>query len=558
MSIFKGLIKDNFMKPTLAIYGIPDRNNYPSPGYVHDHNLTVMQDGKISLCLQLERMTQKKHDHLMPLYLEKIWDMGILPKDFDVVFVDSFAGRSFISQFGRIRFEIGPTEILQSDLEPGFCWWDGKEMTSFCLNHELAHIFSCVPFYGHFKDNSLLVHFDGGASKGNFSAWFYCFGRLHQLEYHWQLSKLSKYFNDNALTFGILGHKSSEHLSMPGKLMGYAAYGTYKPEILSWLERNKYFFNIWSDKRAFFESAKKEFGWKGESLDQKDKFLQDIAATFQYDFEKNLLEKLKEIQGKVHADYLYMSGGCALNIQSNMKIAHSGIFKDIFVPPCCNDSGLSLGAATFMEIKKGNKILEHLPYLNNFQLNENSINYTSETVTNVANLLLQNKIIGIANGYGEIGPRALGNRSLLALANSKQLSNKLSMECKKREWYRPIAPIMLEKNAKKVTGETNISKLADYMLLDFVIKPDFRKELEGVIHINGTSRIQVLRNRFQNPFLYDILEYLDNNHQILALINTSFNIKGEPIVHTSEQALASGKKMGIDAIVLNGKIIHLA
>ncbi|MCR5454367.1 MAG: hypothetical protein K6F33_05215, partial [Bacteroidales bacterium] len=135
----------------------------------------------------------------------------------------------------------------------------------------------------------------------------------------------------------------------------------------------------------------------------------------------------------------------------------------------------------------------------------------------------------------------------------KTLSQKLSMTVKKREWYRPVAPIMLKNVAEKVTVQ-NVNPLAKFMLSDFEIKHEFDKDLCGVIHANQTARIQTLETENDNPFMYLLLSYLYEHHGIMALINTSFNAQGEPIVHTPDDAIASAKKMNLDAVVINGKL----
>ena len=177
-----------------------------------------------------------------------------------------------------------------------------------------------------------------------------------------------------------------------------------------------------------------------------------------------------------------------------------------------------------------------------------------ESIEMVAQELIQNKIIGFCNGFGEAGPRALGNRSILALANSKKLSKKLSMEKKGREWYRPLAPISLEKNTKYFTGLKNIHLLSKFMLLDFDVLPEKQKEIQGAIHADGTARFQTIFKRDDNPFMYDLLTYLDEHFGVKSLINTSYNGGGEPIVHTETDALNSAKKMSLDAVILNGKL----
>ena len=132
------------------------------------------------------------------------------------------------------------------------------------------------------------------------------------------------------------------------------------------------------------------------------------------------------------------------------------------------------------------------------------------------------------------------------------------MECKGREWYRPVAPVMLEKNARYFTGKDSIHPLSRYMLLDFDILPERQAELAGAVHVDGTSRIQTLFVREDNPWLWDLLTRLDERYRVKALINTSFNRRGEPIVHTPEDALASAREMKIDGVVINAKLFPFA
>ena len=128
----------------------------------------------------------------------------------------------------------------------------------------------------------------------------------------------------------------------------------------------------------------------------------------------------------------------------------------------------------------------------------------------------------------------------------------MSVEIKRREWYRPVAPIMLEKNARKVT-EQKINGLARFMLMDFTIKPEYREKLAGVVHANNTARIQTVADENVNPFMFRLLSYLYEKYGVLALINTSFNVQGKPIVHTAAQSLESAKRMNLDGLVINGK-----
>ncbi len=548
----------NKNKPTLAIYGIQDRLDYEHPFYVHDHNLTLMQDGRVQHFLQQERISRRKRDNTLHIQLKDILkEKQLLGKDYDLVFVDNVVGRTFLLQNGEVRFEAPINNSLSIETEKGRCWWFGEEKEAYVLNHELAHIFSCLPFYGNFRENSLLVHFDGGASQSNFSAALFKENKIEWLEYGWELKPYSTIYNANALVFAIIGAKLSEQNAVPGKFMGFAGWGKYTPDLEEWLFRNNLFQDIWGKTSVFFKAAKKDFGVELKSFNQKDTFIQDVAATLQQIFFDQILEKLKQLQQKTGAETLYYTGGSALNIVANTKIIESNIFKQVFIPPATEDSGLSLGAAAFVEWRKHGEVHHGQAYLNNWGIENYEFSGSKEEIKIVAEKLVKGKTIGVCNSFGEAGPRALGNRSILALAKSKALSKKISMEKKGREWYRPLAPVALEKNTKYFTGETQIHPLSKHMLLDFSVLPEKQKEIEGAIHADGSSRFQTIFQREDNPFIFDLLSYLDEEYGIKALINTSFNAGGEPIVHTEQDALASAKQMKLDGVVLNGKFVQL-
>ncbi len=542
-------------KPTLAIYGIQDREEYAHPFYVHDHNLALMQSGRVRSFLQQERISGRKRDNTFHIHLKEILkDKKLLAADYDLIFVDNVVGRAFISRQGDARFEAPLSETLKTGLEKGKCWWFGQEKEAWVLNHELAHIFSCLPFFGNFADNSLLVHFDGGASLSNFSAAIFRNNRFEWLEYHWDLKPFSTIYNANALVFSIIDAKLPEQNSVPGKFMGFAGWGTSDQKLKDWLYANNFFQDIWGKTSVFFKAAKKDFGIELKSFDPANPFIQNVAASLQEIFIEQILQKLGNLKERTGAENLYYTGGSALNIVANTRIAESGLFKNIFIPPCTEDSGLALGAAAFAEWKKHGSVQIHDSCLNNWNIEDYNTVYTKETIQEVAKLLVDRKIIGICNGFGEAGPRALGNRSILARADSKKLAREISINKKGREWYRPLAPVALEKNVHYFTGNRKIHPLSKFMLLDFKVLPEKQKELEGAVHADGTARFQTIFNREENPFLFDLLEYLDENYNIKALINTSFNTKGKPIVHTTADAHKAAGEMKLDAVVINGAL----
>lgn len=540
--------------PTLAIYGIQDCIDSEYPGFIHDHNMVLFNQGKVEKLVQLERITRNKrdnklHQHIVPLLREE----KLIGKELDIVFVDHEIGRAFISSDGQIRFEAPLRNQLDCRPEEGYLRWFDTKNRGWVLNHEMAHIATTLPFCGTWKENSLLLHYDGGASCSNFSAWHYKNGELTLVDAHWKNKRITSLHNANALTFAIVGAKRFDQNSVPGKIMGFGSFGEDIPEIRQWLKRNDFFQNIWTSKNIFFKKAKEEMGVDLHHFDLKDHFIQNIAASIQAEFEEQLFKDLYHYKEITKAEHLYYSGGCALNIKANSRIVESGIFKEVVIPPCCEDSGLALGAGAWIEFLKHGKVEKHSPYLNNWNLSDAHREYPQEVVEEVAKRLNQNQVLATCIGNGEVGPRALGNRSIIAKASSKELAQKVSEYHKKREWYRPIAPIMLKRNAEKVVN-TTMNPLSQYMLLDYEVKEAYRSMMAGVVHVDNTSRIQTIEKREQNPFLYDLLDIMEKKYGEIALINTSFNIQGEPIVNTFEQSLVSAKRLEIDGVIGKGRL----
>lgn len=540
-------------KPTLAIYGIQDRANAEYPLYVHDHNMALMEGGKIRYFLQLERETRIKRDNKLYENLHSLLkEKKLLGEDYDLVFIDNVVGRTFLTSNGEARFEAPLNRTLATGLEKGKCWWFGKTKDAWVLNHELAHIYTCLPFFGNFRENSLLVHFDGGASQSNFSAWIFRDNKVKLFEYHWDLKPLSSIYNANALVFSIIGAKLSEQNSVPGKFMGYAGWGKAGREIADWLSKYNFFQDIWNRKSLFFDAVRRDWKIDLKSFDQNNDFIQDVAATLQQIFIDGIMEKIGQLSRSTGCTNLYYTGGSALNIIANSAIVEGGLFEEVYIPPCTEDSGLALGAAACLEWQKNNVVERVSPYLNNWNIENYQVSFSCETVGRVAEELVKGGIIGICNGFSEAGPRALGNRSLLARPDSRNISELLNREIKGREWYRPLAPVALARNVAYFTGKDPVNHLAKYMLLNFRVLPDKFDELKGVVHADGTARFQALFKREDNPFLFELLDRLDRQYKIKALINTSFNLRGEPIVHTSEDAFNTARKMKIMGVVLNG------
>lgn len=550
-------------KPTLAIYGVFDGSVQGRQLETHDHSVCLMSEGRVIRFCQLERFTQVKHDNRLHQFLDEIltqsgWE---LPDEFDFVSVNSFAGNAFVTNTGHWRFESEPFPKDVHRLHKSIlrCQRSSGERTvqeAWLCPHELAHVASSLPFYGAMSDESLAVHFDGGASVSNFSAAQMVNGELRTLRADWKTVRLAKLFNANQLMFQLLNAEAWEHVGLPGKLMGYAAMGKADIKILHWLQANDFFFDAKDQKIDLLDSVMRTFGLRLESVDHKNSFWMDVAATVQGYFTESVLVELELLQKRTQAKTLVYSGGCALNIATNSAILSSGIFSEIQIPPCCNDTGLSLGAAAFLEWKKHGRVFLHSPYLNSLMSEEPQKLVCDEEIHRIASDIVEGEVIGVFQGAGEVGPRALGNRSIIARADDRQLSEKVSIDMKRREWYRPIAPVMLGSLFEEFFGYPPLA-LTKYMLLDIQLPTALRKYFAGVVHTNGTVRVQCINSEKENPFLFRLLQCLWTEYGLLALINTSFNIAGKPIVHEAEHALDAARQMGLNGLLLQNKYLRI-
>lgn len=258
--------------------------------------------------------------------------------------------------------------------------------------------------------------------------------------------------------------------------------------------------------------------WRPELTSEQD--LYDIAAAMQKITEDYLVETAKWIHKNLPSKNLMLSGGVALNCKANTEIAKLGLFDNIWIMPNPGDAGSSIGAiAAFTE----ERIFWDTPYLGY------DINKELDIKSAVADLI-NGDIIGIANGRAEFGPRSLGNRSIIADPRGAEVKDKVNM-IKKREMFRPFAPVILEEFANEYF-EMPV-KTAPYMQFTAKCKrPDL---FPAICHFDNTSRVQTI-NKEQNPTFHALLTEFYEATGCPMLLNTSLNIKGEPLVNTWEDA----------------------
>jgi carbamoyltransferase len=295
---------------------------------------------------------------------------------------------------------------------------------------------------------------------------------------------------------------------------------------------------------------------------------EDLAWRVQDDTENVLLARAKWLRETTGAKNLCIAGGVALNCVANGRIARESGFENVWIQPAAGDDGIAIGCAYYgyLEILKQRRgfAMNHSyvgrrysdqeikdatsKFLVRIQIKtERSQEITRET----AKLLADQRVIGWFQGASEFGPRALGNRSLLADPRKAEMKDILNRRVKHRQAFRPFAPIVLAERAREIfEGEED----SPFMLIAKRVRPEWRDRIPAVVHVDGTARVQTVREQ-TNPALYRLLREFEALTGVPVLINTSFNVKGEPIVETPRDAVVCFLTTGIDHLVMHDTLI---
>ena len=295
---------------------------------------------------------------------------------------------------------------------------------------------------------------------------------------------------------------------------------------------------------------------------------EDVAWRVQDDTEKVLLARARWLRETTGAKNLCIAGGVALNCVANGRLAREAGFDNVWIQPAAGDDGIAIGCAYYgyLEILKQQRgfVMEHAyvgrryaekdiedavgKFLVRIQINAaRSENICRDT----ARLLADQRVIGWFQGPSEFGPRALGNRSLLADPRKAEMKDILNSRVKHRQAFRPFAPIVLAERAKEIfEGEGD----SPFMLIARRVRPEWRERIPAVVHVDGTARVQTVREQ-TNPTLYRLLQEFEALTGVPVLINTSFNVKGEPIVETPRDAVVCFLTTGIDNLILHDTLI---
>jgi carbamoyltransferase len=462
----------------MIIWGINDA--------AHDAALSVIEDGKILFAGHAERYSKRKNDWFLNDDIVKNAIEYGLP-DQIAYYENSFLKRSRL----LIRGGLG-------SLRPSFKKFVPDVPVKEFMHHE-SH--AAAGYYTSSFDDAVVVVLDAIGEWETSSIWI---GEGQSLKKIWS----KKYPYSFGLFYSafthLLGLKPNQEEYI---MMGMAAYG----DSSKYFDKvNSYFADIGNQKYNFHKGIT---DWSDQILEQ-DKF--DIAAAVQKVFLNRLLEFMsmaKKISGKNKLVYM---GGVALNSSANTHLWD--IFEDIWIMPNPGDAGSSLGSAAALY---GSHLDWQGPYL--------GTNIPGKyPVDSVLESLISEKIGPIASGRSEFGPRALGNRSILADPRDPDIKDKVNL-IKKRELFRPFAPIVLEEFAND-WFEMPTQKM-QYM--QYTVKCKQPLVIPSVVHADGTSRVQTV-SRTDHPGLYDLLKKWHSYSGVPVLLNTSLNIKNQPLLDSTD------------------------
>ena len=583
--------------------------------FYHDSAAAIIVDGKIVAAAQEERFTRKKHDASYPknainyvlneacLKLSEVKHVVFYEKPFLKFerLLETYVG---FSPRGFKSFSLSMPLWLSEKLFQKKLLFDALKCQDNNFNdikkinfseHHLSHAASA--FFSSPYDEAIILTIDG---VGEWATTTVSLGRNNKIsilkEIHFPHSLGLLY---SAFTY-FLGFKvnSGEY-----KVMGLAPFGKpiFKNIILDKLidvkadgsfRLNMDYFNYATGLTMTNQKFEKLFNIARRN--PENKLLQihmDIAASIQAATEEIVLKITRFLFNEFKLQNLCMAGGVALNCVANSKILKDGLFKNIWIQPASGDAGGALGAAQafyYQELDNSRKILKtdsmngsYLgPQFTDDQV-ENELkscgaNYkkltSDQIIKDTAKVLSEEKAVGWFQGRMEFGPRSLGNRSIIADPRSEKMQKNLNLKVKYRESFRPFAPAVL---FEKVSEWFEINSQSPYMLLVADVKKSKqlqmtnkqmnlfgidklnvkRSNIPAVTHIDYSARVQTVHKE-TNPTFYKLIEEFEKITQCPVLVNTSFNVRGEPIVCSVTDAFNCFMGTDLDVLVCNNFILY--
>ncbi len=430
-------------------------------------------------------------------------------------------------------------------------------------NHHSTH--AALACYGSPFDEGICVVVDGNGDKGSLSIYQYGEGKLKKVYQNKGLASLGVFYNILTQACGFSHFKGEQW-----KVMGLAPYGSKSERIYKIMESmiSVDGYQLRFPKPKVWRAALQELSRYCITPDQPKELATDLAYTGQLFYSDLMNKLLKSVFDNFKTKKLILTGGCALNSSYNGTILDSTPFEDLYIPSAPADDGNALGGALlsfYQQVDQQSSIHKNCsPYLGT-PIRQQSLNKLSQfsripfkkledqaLFEKAAQLLAEGKIIGWVQGHAEYGPRALGNRSILADPRDPQMKEKINAKVKFREGFRPFAPSILHDFGPEYFEHYQDSP---YMERALKFKKEVINKIPAVVHINGTGRLQsVKKNR--NKKYYLLIKAFFDRTGVPVILNTSFNIKGKPIIATIEDAIGMFYSSGLDALVIHNFLIE--
>lgn len=519
----------------------------------HDASIALIDNGKLIFCHEIEKIANNnRHSHFTLSNAETealLKHFGYAVKDLDRIILDGgyfdFRAKETepnlkMASYGHM---MDGTNLLEETLSSFSSY---PEVICKSYKHVAGHVVGtyCTSPYAKNNEDAYVLVWDGGMYPQLYyydcmKRQFYGIANLFPLT-----SMIYGYFANKFSPFDL--YKDNADFAIPGKVMAFSSLGKSHPDLVSVLKER--FAEATIDYKYSLNVDMRE-----QDLNFLDIFLAgnlfdgysspDILATFQYFIQTLLVDKLvdacKNHNGK--SINLCITGGAALNISWNSAIRDSEAFSSVWVPPFPNDSGSAIGTACCEMLKyTDHQALEWTAY-SGPEIEMNPIDPLWEnhscSLKELAVLMhRENEPVVFFGDRAEVGPRALGNRSILASPSSVVMKHLLNT-MKTREYYRPVAPICIEEDAPSIFTPGTPDQ---YMLFKHMVKEEWRDKIPAVCHVDGTGRLQTV-NKESNSVLYELLQEFKAISSLPVLCNTSANFNGKGFFPDIQSAISWGK-----------------
>jgi carbamoyltransferase len=548
---------------------------------MHDSSACIARDGEVLFAVAEERLSRVKHDARFPvLAIRACLDFaGVRAEEVDFVCQGWPAPRVAylhdLRSYSSGKQPVDSRALLNSTRHFASMWHQRSGENRFrqifgrtprtqfrLMEHHLAHAISAYAYSG-FDDAAVLVIDGRGATEAT-SMWRGRDGRLEHVQTIPWPNSLGLFYAQFTHYLGF------EPYSDEWKVMGLAPYGKPGVDLGEFISIDGDSYRVATRLLIGKESApcaalEARLGPKRAPESEITDRHKDVAFAVQDACERAMLRLAGSAVAKTGCRNLCLAGGVALNSKANGKILTSGLVDNLFVQPAAGDDGICLGAALAPNLDSGGKLplrkMRHAyfgPASSDAEiqkaLDTYKIRYThaDDPAKAAAQLLAGGKILGWFQGRMEFGPRALGSRSILADPRDPEMTAKVNNAVKFREWWRPFAPSMLAETAAEYIESATDSP---FMILTAQVRPEKRNVIPAVTHVDGSARPQTVE-RDVNPLYWKLICEFGSLTSVPVVMNTSFNLRGEPIVCTPTDAIRTFFSSGMDALAIGSFLVE--